>query len=152
MPQKSRRRRVLRILAGIGAALGVVLIGLAFFINWAMRTDPFVALFDENCSVCHGEELGGTPLGTPLIVVDLVHGESVAQIHQSIANGFPQRGMPAWRDALSTAQIQSLAIYISERRVDRRFTDFKVDTPLTIPQLEGSRRSRSTMVATECVM
>ena len=118
----------------MGAALGVVVIGFVFFIRWAMQTDPFFAVYDESCSVCHGEELEGTPLGMPLIGVELIHGDSVAEIHRSIANGFPQRGMPAWRDALSTAQIQSIAIYISERRVDRRFTDFKVDAPLSIPQ------------------
>ena len=133
MPKKSGRRRILRILAGIGVALGVVVIGFVVFIRWAMQIDPFVAAFDENCSVCHGEDLGGAPLGTPLIGVDLIHGDSVAEIHQSIANGFPQRGMPAWSDTLSTARIQSLAIYIAERRVDRRFTDFKVDAPHVLP-------------------
>jgi glucose/arabinose dehydrogenase len=112
----------------------VLLIGSVFAIYTAIRQDPFAARFDESCSVCHGEELEGTPQGTPLVGVQLIHGDSVAEISQSIAEGFPQRGMPAWSDTLTASQIQSLAIYISERRVDRRFTDFKVDTPLTIPQ------------------
>ena len=41
--------------------------------------------------------------------------------------------MPAWAGTLNEGQIRSLAIYIAERRVDRRFTDFKVDAPLSIP-------------------
>ena len=85
------------------------------------------------CSVCHGKELEGAPQGTALVGVELIHGDSVAQISTSIAEGFPQRGMLAWSDTLTPAQIQSLAIYVAERRVDRRFTDFKVDTPLAIP-------------------
>ena len=32
-----------------------------------MLRDPFTPVYDENCAVCHGENLEGTPLGTPLV-------------------------------------------------------------------------------------
>ena len=117
----------------------VVVIGILFFLGWAIlriliTDDDFSDLYDENCSVCHGENLEGTPQGAPLIGVDLIHGDSVAEISKSIAQGFPGRGMPASSHILDDAQIQSLAIFVSERRVGLTMTDFKVDAPLVIPE------------------
>ncbi|MCH2173525.1 PQQ-dependent sugar dehydrogenase [Myxococcota bacterium] len=103
------------------------------WIRFAER-DPLVGLYQENCVHCHGENLEGTPIGTPLVGDDLRHGDSVADVMNSISQGFPARGMPAWSEVLDDAQIQSLAIYILERRVGRRFVDFKVDAPLEIPE------------------
>ena len=59
-----------------------------------VRQDSVVTLFDEHCSVCHGENLEGTALGTPLKGVDLIHGDSIADISKSIAEGFLLTGMP----------------------------------------------------------
>jgi glucose/arabinose dehydrogenase len=96
--------------------------------------DPFVANFDEHCSGCHGADLQSSPsLGSALIKVDLVHGDTVADLAKSIAHGFPDRGMPGWSEQLSPEEIRGLAIYIAERRVDRLFTDFRVDAPIAIP-------------------
>ena len=127
------RKRILLI------SVPVVVVGILFFLGWAilktiLTTDPFSARYDENCSVCHGENLEGTPQGTSLIGVDLIHGDSVAEISKSIAQGFPGRGMPASSHILDDAQIQSLAIFISERRFGRTQTDFKVDAPLVMPE------------------
>jgi glucose/arabinose dehydrogenase len=128
------RRRGIRILLGaLGALLLVFAVGAGLVYRLATR-DPFVALFDENCSTCHGQELEGTALGPALVGARLVHGDSVAEIRRSIARGSPQRGMPAWADVLEPSLIKSLAILIAERRVDRRFTDFKVDAPLVVPR------------------
>ena len=96
MPGKGSRKRIARIVAGVLAAVGVAFVGCGVFIYSAMRRDSFAALFDENCGVCHGEQLEGAPQGTPLVGVDLIHGDSVDQISLSIAEGSPQRGMPAW--------------------------------------------------------
>jgi glucose/arabinose dehydrogenase/cytochrome c553 len=112
---------------------------LAFGVYWFVRdggmVDPFVANYEDHCSSCHGADLEGRPsLGPPLIRVELAQGDSVADLSKSIANGFPDRGMPAWSDQLSPEEIRGLAIYIAERRVDRLFTDFKIDAPITIPK------------------
>ena len=50
--------------------------------------DPFVGLFEDNCSSCHGSNLEGTSLGPALVGVELKHGDSVAEISASIAKGF----------------------------------------------------------------
>ena len=49
--------------------------------------DRFISQFNEQCAVCHGEDLRGAALGTPLVGVDLLHGNSV----EDIANA----GLPA---------------------------------------------------------
>ena len=112
---------------------------LAFAVFMYLRNggavDPFIATFDEHCSSCHGADLHGSPtLGPALIDVDLTHGDSVADLSKSIAHGFPERGMQAWSDQLSPEEIRGLAIYIAERRVDRLFTDFRIDAPIAIPE------------------
>jgi glucose/arabinose dehydrogenase/cytochrome c553 len=116
------------------AAVGIALL-VAYRINNQSEFDPFADLFASECSTCHGTQLQGTPsLGPALINVDLRYGDSIAALQNNIANGFPEKGMPSWRETLSETDIKQLAIYIAERRVDRVFTDFKVDKPLAIPQ------------------
>jgi glucose/arabinose dehydrogenase len=100
----------------------------------AQQADPFAASYAESCAVCHGANLEGAAQGTPLAGADLRHGDSVDEIAKSISEGFPQNGMPAWSATLSDVQIRRLAIFISERRSDLTYTDFKVASPPTVPQ------------------
>jgi glucose/arabinose dehydrogenase/cytochrome c5 len=95
--------------------------------------DPFVAVYRDSCAVCHGENLEGAAQGTPLVGTDLRHGSSIAEITASIANGFPQAGMPAWAETLDATAIQRLAIYISEERLDLGYADFKIAAPPVVP-------------------
>ena len=74
--------------------------------------DPLSYAYDENCSVCYGENLEGTGQGTPLVGVDFRHGDSLEEVIASIANGFPAQGMPGWSELLPEAQIRKLAIYM----------------------------------------
>ena len=96
--------------------------------------DPFVAIYEDECSTCHGVELTGVEsLGPALLDIDLQHGDSVTALARSIGQGFPDASGHAWSDRLSEDEIRSLAIYIAERRVDRLFTDFKTDAPVAVP-------------------
>jgi glucose/arabinose dehydrogenase len=101
--------------------------------------DPFVVVYRQSCSVCHGENLEGAAQGTPLVGADLRHGGSIAQITKSIADGFPDTGMPKWSDTLDEVQLQRLAIFISEKRSELGYTDFKIAAPPVVP--EGSVES-----------
>jgi glucose/arabinose dehydrogenase len=112
--------------------IGAVIASIAAAAN--AQQDSFVALYNDNCAVCHGENLEGAAQGTPLAGVDLKHGDSIADISKSIAEGLPQTQMPAWSQTLDASQIQKLAIYISERRAELAYTDFKVAAPLVIPE------------------
>ena len=67
--------------------------------------DSFIKQFNKNCAVCHGEDLQGAAQGSPLVGVDLKNGDTVPEIANSIATGFPQQGMPAWSDTLNEDQI-----------------------------------------------
>ena len=114
------------MIAFTGCGLGALLL------SRAMKSDPFLPLFQEDCSVCHGENFEGTTLGPALVGSPLLHGDSVDQISASISKGLPEKGMPAWSGILSDVQIRSLAILIAERRVGRYFTDFRHQSTLTI--------------------
>jgi glucose/arabinose dehydrogenase len=127
-----RFRRALKI---GGFALGgsaFLVAGVALYVV-TRPPDPFTPLYAERCAVCHGESFEGAAQGPALVGGRLVHGDSVAQLAASIANGFPERGMPGWSSVLDEAQIRGLAILVAERRVGRQMIEFKVDKPLTIP-------------------
>ena len=96
--------------------------------------DGFIKQFNDQCAVCHGEDLRGAALGTPLVGMDLRHGESVKEIAQSIAAGFPETGMPAWSETLNESQIWNLALYVAEQRQGTTILDKRADIPLVIPE------------------
>lgn len=96
--------------------------------------DLFIKQFNEQCAACHGEDLLGTPLGTPLVGNALRHGDSVAAIGKSIANGFPEKGMPAWSETLKEDQIWNLALYVAEQRQGTTILDKRDKIALNIPK------------------
>jgi glucose/arabinose dehydrogenase/cytochrome c553 len=97
------------------------------------QQDPFLSVYRDNCSVCHGEKLEGAAQGTPLAGVALKHGDSIAEITKSITDGVPQTAMPAWSGKLDETQIRRLTIYISETRANFSYTDFKIGEPPPVP-------------------
>lgn len=128
--------RLSRVLKLTGIVLGVLLVigaGGAYLLFRAIREDPFTPLYADNCAVCHGEAFEGTAQGPALIGLALAHGDTVAELVASIARGYPERGMPGWAGVLDSGEIRSLAILIAERRVNRRFTDFRTDKALRLP-------------------
>ena len=96
----------------------------------------FSDLFSSECAVCHGENLTGAAQGTPLVGVDLVHGDSLKNIEESIANGFPGKGMPEWSKTFTQRQIKNLALYISESRSGFSYSDFNYSTQIEVPEGE----------------
>ncbi|MEQ1800341.1 MAG: PQQ-dependent sugar dehydrogenase [Gammaproteobacteria bacterium] len=95
--------------------------------------DGFIKQFNDQCAACHGEDLRGTPLGTPLVGKDLRNGDSVKDIARSIAGGFPDKGMPAWGETLKETQIWNLALYVAEQRQGTTILDKRADIALTLP-------------------
>jgi glucose/arabinose dehydrogenase/cytochrome c553 len=116
----------------VATILSLFLLWLPFALN-TQEQDAFQAVYSEACAVCHGENGEGAAQGTPLVGVELKHGESIAELTKSIADGFPDTGMPAWSDTLEPAEIRRLAILISERRSSLAYTDFKIEASLAIP-------------------
>ena len=92
--------------------------------------DGFIKQFNDQCAACHGEDLRGTPLGTPLVGRELRYGASVQDIARSIGAGFPDKGMPAWSETLKATQIWNLALYVAEQRQGTTILDKRADIPL----------------------
>jgi len=94
----------------------------------------FEALYEQQCAVCHGDELQGEAMGVPLVGRDLLHGQTLEEIAISIADGFPNSGMAAWSETLSTNQIRTLAVYIAEQRDLMPNGVFNTLTPIEFPE------------------
>jgi len=94
--------------------------------------DGFIKKFNENCAACHGENLEGSTLGTPLVGTDLRHGDSVKEIAAGIAAGFPDAGMPAWSETMNESEIWNMALYVAEQRQGTTILDKRADIPLEI--------------------
>ncbi|MFP8876356.1 MAG: c-type cytochrome, partial [Myxococcota bacterium] len=73
-------------------------------------------VYQEHCAVCHGNELQGAAQGPALVGAPLLQGDSVEGLVRSIAEGKPEKGMPAWAGIFADARIRSFALYILEKR------------------------------------
>ncbi len=93
----------------------------------------FGGVFSENCALCHGENLQGAAQGTPLVGVDLIHGDAMETLIQGIADGYPEEGMPAWSSVFTEEEIKSLALWISENRDGMLYSEFNITRELLIP-------------------
>ena len=96
--------------------------------------DGFIKRFNDNCGACHGEDLRGAALGTPLIGVELRHGDTVEEIAKSIADGYPENDMPAWSETMRESDIWNLALYVAEQRQGTTILDKRADIPIKIPE------------------
>ena len=76
---------------------------------------PAAALFTENCSSCHGDRgEGGLDNGAPsLSDAAVIYGQDQDTVLQTLRHG-RQGVMPAWSDRLSDAEINLLALYVSQ--------------------------------------
>jgi cytochrome c oxidase cbb3-type subunit III len=69
------------------------------------------ARFAKSCAACHGEKAQGL-IGPNLTDDRWLHGGSVEQIFQTIAKGWPAKGMPPWGRALKPEELAALVSYI----------------------------------------
>jgi len=90
-----------------------------------------MVLFQENCAVCHGENMEGAPQG-PSLRGELRHGDSITDLVAITSNGYEASGMPTWQNTFNTAQIRSIAMYILETRANLDYVTSNFDMPLSI--------------------
>ena len=69
------------------------------------------ARFTKTCAPCHGEQAQGL-IGPNLTDDRWIHGGQVAQIFQTIAKGWPAKGMPPWGRALPPDELSALVSYV----------------------------------------
>jgi cytochrome c oxidase cbb3-type subunit 3 len=72
-------------------------------------------IFETNCVACHGPEGGGV-VGPNLTDDYWLHGGSIKDVFKTIKYGYPEKGMIAWKENLSPAQIAQVASYIKSLR------------------------------------
>ena len=89
-------------------------------------------MFQDNCAVCHGENLEGTGQGSTL-QGNLIHGHSIEAIVTSITNGYEVQGMPGWRDIFNPTEIRGLAMYLMETRNNVGYVTSNYDTDFEVP-------------------
>jgi cytochrome c oxidase cbb3-type subunit 3 len=82
----------------------------------AGAADPAVleagrARFTKTCAACHGERAQGL-IGPNLTDDRWIHGGTVEQIFQSVAKGWPAKGMPPWGRALKPEELTALVSYV----------------------------------------
>lgn len=109
--------------------LSLMLVGAGNLYAAAARVPTFGTLYEQQCATCYGEKLQGEALGVPLAGIDLFHGESLEELAQSIAEGYPDMGMPSWSEILSKNQIRALAVFIAEERDSMPMGVFNTATP-----------------------
>lgn len=121
--------RTLKIL--IIAIFALVLAGAAtvwYFMTYA-ELDQYVGLYSDQCAHCHGANLDGSQQAPTLLDTALKHGATVAEIQASIRT----LHTPAFDSLLSDIEIKGLAIFVGERRLGLRFSDFRFERPVDIP-------------------
>jgi cytochrome c oxidase cbb3-type subunit 3 len=69
------------------------------------------ARFARSCAACHGEKAQGL-IGPNLTDDRWIHGGSVDQIFQTVAKGWPPKGMPPWGRALKAEELSALVSYV----------------------------------------
>ena len=69
------------------------------------------ARFGRTCASCHGEKAQGL-IGPNHTDDHWIHGGTVEQIFQSVAKGWPAKGMPPWGRAVKPEELAALVSYV----------------------------------------
>ncbi len=67
--------------------------------------------FATTCAACHAQQGQGL-VGPNLTDAVWLHGGKPLQIHTSITNGFPDKGMPPWGKTLGPTKIRALTAFV----------------------------------------
>ncbi len=73
------------------------------------------ALFGQRCTPCHGDRAQGV-IGPNLTDDYWLHGNTLMEIHHTVSEGVPDKGMPPWKMQLTPAQVRELAAYVGSLR------------------------------------
>ncbi len=71
-------------------------------------------VFQSTCAPCHGADLTGG-IGPNLVDSEWIHGGSLEEVVQTITNGVPEKGMPAWGPVLGPEKVAQVAAYIKSK-------------------------------------
>jgi cytochrome c oxidase cbb3-type subunit 3 len=77
--------------------------------------DTGAARFARSCAACHGENAQGL-IGPNLTDDRWLHGGSVEQIFQTVAKGWPAKGMPPWGRVLAPQELAAVVSFVRSRQ------------------------------------
>lgn len=69
-------------------------------------------VFQKNCVACHGPAGGGNSIGPNLTDAYWLHGGSVVDVFKTVKYGWPEKGMQAWQDVLSSYEMAQVTSYV----------------------------------------
>jgi cytochrome c oxidase cbb3-type subunit 3 len=69
------------------------------------------ALFEQFCVVCHASEGQGN-VGPNLTDAYWLHGNKPLDIHKTVTEGVPDKGMAAWGNQLGPRRVQTVVAYV----------------------------------------
>lgn len=86
----------------------------------ALASDPAIVeqgrqVFAQTCVACHRADGGGS-VGPNLTDGYWLHGGTPEQIWKTIANGVPEKGMPAWQPQLGGERVQAVTVFVMSLR------------------------------------
>ncbi|MGZ8376601.1 MAG: cbb3-type cytochrome c oxidase N-terminal domain-containing protein [Gemmatirosa sp.] len=70
------------------------------------------ATYATNCAACHAADGGGL-IGPNLTDRFSLHGSTLPELHKTIAEGVPAKGMPGWAKLLKPDQLNAVVAYVS---------------------------------------
>jgi len=73
--------------------------------------DLAAARFTRSCASCHGDHAQGL-IGPNLTDDRWLHGGNVEQIFQTVAKGWPSKGMPPWGRTLKPEELAAMVSYV----------------------------------------
>jgi cytochrome c oxidase cbb3-type subunit 3 len=68
-------------------------------------------VFVQTCAACHRPDGGGN-VGPNLTDEFWIHGSGAEKIYQTITEGVPAKGMPAWGPQLGIDRVQAVTAYV----------------------------------------
>jgi cytochrome c oxidase cbb3-type subunit 3 len=68
-------------------------------------------VFVTTCASCHRAD-GGGGIGPNLTDAAWIHGEGLAEIHRTIVEGVPAKGMPSWGKLLPREKVDAVTVYV----------------------------------------
>lgn len=83
-------------------------------LDTALMTDAKL-LFAQRCAPCHGDSGQGV-IGPNLTDGSWIHGGTLMEIHHTVAEGVPAKGMPPWKMQLNPMQVRELAAFVGSLR------------------------------------
>lgn len=95
------------------------------------RGNPMATKFTEVCAACHGTSQAKGPVGPSLFAETWIHGGDDDAITRSIKEGYPDKGMPSFKDQLSDPEVFQMIAYI------RTQTQNLKEKPVYVPDPDG---------------